>query len=171
MEWEDLGMQPFDVSGEDLGWGVHGSSNIKLWGKSVLKLSIVYGEGIENYMNDAPADVGVVTTEDPADPIDGAALPVLGIVAFADLYWNDQFSSSVGYSFVDIGNSDGQSASAFEKGHYALANLLWTPKDHVMFGGELQWGRRDNASDGFDSDDFRIQFSFKYSYSLKLGGE
>ena len=39
-----------------------------------------------------------------------------------------------------------------------------------MMGGELQWGRRENFSDGFQSDGFKVQFSFKYNFSCKLGG-
>jgi hypothetical protein len=39
-----------------------------------------------------------------------------------------------------------------------------------MFGGELQWGRRENFSDGFHSDDVKVQFSFKYSFSAKIIG-
>ena len=38
-----------------------------------------------------------------------------------------------------------------------------------MMGGELQWGRRENFSDGFQSDGFKVQFSFKYNFSWKLG--
>ena len=34
-----------------------------------------------------------------------------------------------------------------------------------MMGGELQWAHRENNSDGFSVDDFRLQFSFKYSFS------
>ena len=41
---------------------------------------------------------------------------------------------------------------------------------NVMVGGEYQWGRRENFSDGFQSDGFKIQFSFKYNFSWKLGG-
>jgi hypothetical protein len=39
-----------------------------------------------------------------------------------------------------------------------------------MVGGEYQWGRRTNFSDGFHSDGQKIQFSFKYNFSWKLGG-
>jgi hypothetical protein len=39
-----------------------------------------------------------------------------------------------------------------------------------MMGGELQWGRRQNFLDGFHSDGFKLQFSFKYNFSVKLGG-
>jgi hypothetical protein len=34
-----------------------------------------------------------------------------------------------------------------------------------MVGGEFQWGRRENFRDGFASNDYRIQFSFKYNFS------
>lgn len=37
-----------------------------------------------------------------------------------------------------------------------------------MMGGELQWGRRANDSDGFKYNDYRIQFSFKYSFAFTL---
>ena len=45
---------------------------------------------------------------------------------------------------LDIDNSDGQSANAFKKGQYALANVLFYPVKNVMFGPEIQWGRREN---------------------------
>ncbi len=44
------------------------------------------------------------------------------------------------------------------------------PVTNVMFGGEFQWGRRENYSDGFSSDGFKAQFSFRYNFSFKLGG-
>ncbi len=34
-----------------------------------------------------------------------------------------------------------------------------------MSGIELQWGRRENNSDGFESDIFKVQFSFKYNFA------
>jgi hypothetical protein len=40
-----------------------------------------------------------------------------------------------------------------------------------MLGPEVQWGKRENFRDGFSSDDFRIQFSAKYNFSLSLGGK
>jgi hypothetical protein len=39
----------------------------------------------------------------------------------------------------------------------------------AMMGGEFQWGRRQNFTDGFSVDDYRIQFSFKYNFSWMLG--
>ena len=136
-----------------------------------VRLQYVFGEGVQNYMNDAPVDVGVKANPGNAvTPVIGVALPVQGIVAFYDHTWNEMFTSSVGYSRIDIDNSNGQAANAFKDGQYAIFNLLYAPVKNVMVGGELQWGKRENFSDGFSSDDFRVQFSFKYNFSYKLGG-
>src|SRR5262249_33251508 len=129
------------------------------------------GEGIQNYMNDSPVDVGIKNNRsNPVRPIVGEAIPITGIVAFLDHTWNAKFSSTVGYSRQDNDNSDGQAANAFKDGQYALGNLLYYPAPNAMVGGELQWGRRENNSDGFHSDGLKLQFSFKYNFSYKLGG-
>jgi hypothetical protein len=91
-------------------------------------------------------------------------------VLFLDHQWSDRFSSSIGYSRQDQDNLEGQAPDAFREGQYALGNLLYYPAPNVMFGGELQWGRRQNFSDGFESDGFKVQFSFKYNFSHKFGG-
>jgi hypothetical protein len=173
IEWEDItpGPGPINLSGDDLGWGINVSSNIKL-GNNVLKLQVVYGEGIQNYMNDAPVDVGIETNfSNPRTPVVGKALPLLGIVAFLDLNWNAKWTSTVGYSMLDIDNSDGQADDAFKKGQYALANILYYPTPSVFIGPEIQWGKRENFADGFTSDDFRVQLSAKYNFKLSLGGK
>jgi hypothetical protein len=166
MKWEDLGTDTLDLSGDALGWGVHLSSNLKIGANDVARVALVYGEGIQNYMNDAPVDVGIKTNPgNAAKPIEGVALPILGITAFLDHNWNKKFSTAIGYSMVDIDNSDEQPANAFQKGQYALVNLLYYPVNNVMMGTELQWGSRENYKDGWDTSDYRIQFSFKYNFS------
>jgi hypothetical protein len=170
-KWDDLNNDQFDLSGEATGWGFNLSTNVKL-SKHVLRASVAYGEGVQNYWNDAPVDVGIQNNfSDPRKPIVGKALPILGISAFIDLNWNDEWTSTAGYSMVDIDNTDGQSADAFKKGQYALANILYHPAPNVMLGPEIQWGKRENFRDGFTSDDVRIQFSAKYNFSLSLGGK
>ena len=169
MEWDDTIVDSIDVSGEATGWGLNLSSNIKVGKSDVLRLSALYGEGVENYMNDAPADVGVETTS--AGGVDGEALPVTGLVAFLDHTWNEKFTSSIGYSSVDIDNTNGQLPSAFKKGQYFLANLMYYPVPKVMMGVEGGWIRRENFSDGWDEDNTHVQFSFKYSFDTSIGGE
>jgi hypothetical protein len=172
IKWDDLNNDQFDLSGSATGWGFNLSSNIKIAKKHVARLQVAYGDGVENYWNDAPVDVGIKTNPgNVRTPITGKALPILGVVAFLDLNWNAKWTSTVGYSLVDIDNSDGQSDDAFKRGQYALANLLYYPAKNIMLGPEIQWGDRENFRDGFKSHDVRIQFSAKYNFSLSLGGK
>jgi hypothetical protein len=169
IEWNDLNDDAFDLSGSATGWGLNLSTNVK-FGPHVLRGSLVYGEGIQNYLNDASADIGVETNfTNPTSPIRGKAIPLVGVTAFLDLNWSDKWTSTVGFSMQDNDLPDGQSDDAFAEGFYALANLLWHPVPNVMVGGELQWAERDNFRDGYSADDFRIQFSAKYSFSTTLG--
>jgi hypothetical protein len=172
IEWEDLGTDQYDLAGSATGWGVNLSSNLKLGDADTLRLQVVYGEAIENYFNDATVDLGVeLDPDDPVTPLKGVALPALGVVAFLDHNWSGEWSTSIGYSLTDIDNASSQDPSAFSSGQYALVNLLHTPVPNVMYGAELQYGYRENFSDGWTVDDFKVQFSFKYSFSYSLGGD
>jgi hypothetical protein len=171
---DDLLADQFDLNQNLTGWGINFSSNVKFnEGNDVLRFQYVYGEGIENYMNDAPIDVGPKSNPgNPVTPIVADTLPIHGLVLFLDHTWNKKWSSTVGYSFEDIKNSDLENPSDFHQGYYALGNLLYYPAQNVMVGGEFQWGRRNNFSDDFSSNDYRIQFSFKYNFSASiLGGK
>jgi hypothetical protein len=164
--WVDTAGAEFNLSGTAIGWGVNTSSNIKFTKNDTGRLSVVYGKAIENYMNDAPVDIGVKNNpSNPLSPIRGVPLPVLGVVSFLDHNWNEKFSTSVGYSLVNIDNSNGMAPNTFHQGHYALGNLLYHPVKQVTMGGEFQFGRRVNFSDGFNYNDYRLQFSFRYDWS------
>jgi len=170
LQWDDTLPDAFDLSGGATGWGINVSTNVKFH-KDTLRASVVYGEAMENYMNDAPVDIGLEDNPGSAvTPVKGKPLPVLGIVAFYDRTWNDKMTSTFGYSRVDISNSNLQTADAFATGQYALANILFYPVKDVMFGPELQWGRRENNTDGFSVNDMRIQFSVKYNFGKTFGG-
>jgi DcaP outer membrane protein len=166
LKWKDIDSVGKDLSDQKLGWGVSLSSGLKLFKKDILHLQVVYGEGCENYMNDAPADVGIKTNNGAIEG--GVALPMLGAVAFLDHVWNPKFSTTLGYSMLDIDNSNGQAPSAFKKGQYALANLIYYPVTNVLVGIEFQYGKRDNFSDGWSSDGFKTQITFKYNFSEKF---
>jgi hypothetical protein len=165
--WVDTNTaSPFNLSGTAIGWGVNVSSNLNFTKKDVGRLQVVYGEGIENYMNDAPVDVGIKNNfANPKSPIKGVALPVLGVVSFLDHNWSDRFSTSIGYSMLNIDNSNAMTPVSFHQGHYALTNLLYHPVKQVTIGGEFQFGRRVNFSDGFNVNDYKMQFSFRYDWS------
>ena len=90
MKWDDLNDDQYDLSGDATGWGINVSSNLKL-AKHVARLQVAYGAGVQNYWNDAPVDVGIQNNfSNPRTPVVGKALPILGIVAFLDLNWNDE---------------------------------------------------------------------------------
>jgi hypothetical protein len=170
LQWDDMLDDQFDLSGSATGWGLNLSSNIKA-GRDLIRLAFVVGEGIQNYMNDSPKDIGIVNNfSDPRTPILGKPIPITALSAFIDHVWSDELSSTVGYSRQDNDNTEDQNADAFRDGQYALANLQYVPVPNVMVGGEIEWGRRQNFSDGFQSDGFKFQVSFKYNFSWKLGG-
>ena len=172
MSWDDIQQDQFPLDGDATGWGINLSSVLNFREKKdVLRLQFVFGEGIQNYMNDSPVDVAVIANPgDTLRPLDGDALGITGLVAFLDHNWTDKWSTTVGYSRQDIDNTPLQTPDAFKAGQYALINLLHYPAKDVMVGGEFQWGRRENFSDGFHSDGYKLQFSFKYNFSYKVGG-
>ena len=168
--WDDILDDQFDLSNSATRWGVNLSSNVKFGGRSTLKLEFLYGQGIQNYMNDAPADVGIAPNPgDIRSPIKGVAIPIAGTVIFLDHNWNSEWSTSVGYSRTDIDNPLGQEANAYKTGQYALGNLLYTPMPSLMMGAEVQWGRREMFRDPFVGNGLKLQFSFKYNFSATIG--
>ena len=171
--WTDMATTPTtDRSGSVTGWGVQLSSNITRFKDSVVRLQGVYGEGIQNYFNDAPVDVAAGT--DAGSPrtgfIKGVALPITGVTAFIDHTWNPKFTSTFGYSQNVIDNSDLQHANAFHMGQYALANLLYTPDPKIMGGAEVGYEKRTNNADGFTVDNWVLHISLKYNFSGTFGG-
>jgi len=126
----------------------------------------VFGQGIENLMNDAPTDIGIQNNfNDPVKPVKGVALPVSGFTVYIDHRWNKNLSSSAGISAVEIQNSDAQSVNAFRSGKYASVNLLYNPIFNLLAGAELIWINRHNFNDGWSSSSTKIQISLKYSFS------
>ena len=171
IKWDDTLDDQFDLSGDAWGWGINLSSNLKPSKASTIRLQFVFGEGIQNYMNDSPIDIGIANNlSNPVTPVVGEPVPILGIVAFLDHSFSEEYSTSIGYSWQENDNTDAQSPSAFRTGHYVVGNIVYYPAPNVMVVGEFQWGRRENFSDGFTSDGVKVQFSFKYNFSWKLGG-
>jgi hypothetical protein len=125
-------------------------------------------------MNDGGTDLGpkanpvvtppIVGAPLPPGSLRGDVLPLLGLMAYYDHYWNDQWSTSLGWSMVDVDNTSFQQADAFNSAQYASANILWTPDKRILAGAELLWGNRKDFN-GNKGDDTRVQFTFKYSFS------
>ena len=158
-----LGYERLDNGDKDyeVGWGVNTSTALNTIGTDKLKLQVAYGEGIGNYMNDGGLDIA----PDSANIFDADAetVPVWGLSAYYDHFWNDQWSTSVGWSMTDLDTSDGQEDSEFKQGQIAQINLLHYPADHVLLGTEFIWGEREDIS-GNTGSDYRIQFSLKVDF-------
>jgi hypothetical protein len=147
------------------------SSAIKTVGKDQILLQVVHGDGIASYMNDGGTDLAPNAYFNPLSPttttLSAEAVPLTGALAYYDHYWSPKFSSSIGYSLVEVDNTNFQTPDAFHKAQYASVNLLWTPVSSVMMGGEVLWGdRKDN--DGLSGNDVRFQFTVKYNFGTKL---
>ena len=165
IEWVDQGNQPYDLSGKAIGWGFNLSTKLNLNANNVFKGQLIYGEGIENLMNDAPTDIGIQNDfSNTNSPVKGVALPVYSFSTYLNHTWSEKFSSALGYSFETISNSDGQTADSFREGQYASVNLLYYPFPNMMAGAEVIWIHRDNYNDGWSSSATKIQFSFRYNF-------
>ncbi len=158
-----LGYERLDTGSDDyeVGWGINTSAGLYTWGKDQAKVQVVYGEGIGNYMNDGGLDIA----PDSANILlaDAEAVPLWGISTYYDHYWNEQWSTSFGWSGIDLDTSDGQAQTEFKRGQIAQINLLHYPREHVMLGTEFIWGQREDISGDVGSD-YRIQFSLKVDF-------
>ncbi|NQY03461.1 MAG: porin [Halieaceae bacterium] len=158
-----LGFERRDTQDRDyeLGWGLNASTVVRTTERDQLKLQLVYGEGIGNYLNDGGVDLAprLATVEGN----EAVAVPLLGIVAYYDHYWNDKWSSSVGWSTTRLDTTAGQADNEFKNGQIAQINLLHYPTEGVLMGGELIWGEREDI-DGASFSDVRAQFSVKVNF-------
>jgi hypothetical protein len=145
-------------SGNVTGGGINLSGSLKTVGKDKVLAQLAYGKGIANYSNDCCVDVAPNAALNDAE-----AVPLLDWLVYYDHYWNDKWSSSIGYSQNVQDNTGGQLGSAQHRGEYASANLLYYPAKNVMVGGELLSGMRENKN-GNSGSDTRMQFSAKYSF-------
>lgn len=172
--FETIGTEDNEPNGEETGWGLNLTSNVKVGDKDVMHLGVVYGEGIASYMNDGGVDLAPEFHPAAVQPIPGEvegtfepkSVPLLGLIAYYDHYWNDRWSSSVGWSQTKVDNTNFQEPSAFQTGQYASINLLYTPDPRLLFGIEYLWGQREDF-DGATGDDNRLQLTAKYSFSSK----
>ena len=95
----------------------------------MLRLQVVYGEGIASYMNDGGMDLAPHARQ-PGGPdlrVSAEVVPLTGVIAYYDHYWSDKWSSSIGYSFTEVDNTNFQEPGAFHSGDYASVNLLDLP--------------------------------------------
>jgi hypothetical protein len=157
------------TEGSETGWGINVGAVFNVLDKDAVRLQVVYGEGIASYMNDGGMDLAPSAqyTAGVVSGLEAEAVPLTGVLAYYDHWWSAKWSSSIGYSFTEVDNTNFQEPGAFQKIDYASGNLLYYPADNLMLGAELMWGERTNNDD--DSEDaLRFQFTVKYNFGIKL---
>src|SRR4029453_5860285 len=90
MAWIDTVDDGVDLGGSAVGAGLNLTSALKFGENETGRFALVFGQGIQNYMNDADVDVGIETNlaaGDPRRPIVGKALPMWSFIAYLDHYW------------------------------------------------------------------------------------
>ena len=160
---EDIGVV---YDNNTTGWGGNLTTVVNVMEKDAIRVGVVYGQGIASYMNDGGMDAG--PDRSPDEPgVQIEAVPLLGVSAYYDHWWNSQFSSAIGYSLTQVNNTDGQTPDTYKRGQYSSVNLLYYPVENVMVGGEFLWGDRENKN-GDSNDDTRVQFSVKFNFGTTL---
>lgn len=168
MRWDDPACGEQDLSGNAYGYGLNLTSRLR-FGRHTARVQYLVGRGIENYINDSTPDVGLEPNPgDPHRPVVGVALPVWSFTG----YWESVAGPVTligGYGRQRIDNSAGQMPTAYHAGSYATATAAMTPAPGFTLTAEYQWGRRENAFDGWAFDDHRIQFSARFRFSTTVG--
>src|SRR3954468_8593289 len=157
VSFETPGNPGSEPSGQETGYGLNLSTAVNTFGKDRVVGQLVVGRGIASYMNDGGVDLA------PNASLQAETVKSVGWFVYYDHYWNERWSSSAGASQHVQDNTDGQLGTAFKKGSYASANLLFYPVKNVITGAELLWGKREDK-DGSSGNDDRIQFSTKYTF-------
>jgi hypothetical protein len=178
IKWEDLNNDQYDLSGSAVGWGLSLTTRLKVGNSVVFHGALTTGAGIQNYMNDADADIGIKRQYgNTQTPIKGVAIPMVGVVTYFDINWSQKLTSAVGYSVLKNNTTEAQLSTAYEAGQYASINLLYSPVKNCVLGPELQWGMRQNndfggdpqfnlpAAKGNSGNDVKLQFSFRYVFN------
>ena len=161
--YQVTGTQDGNPSGHEFGYGINLSGSLNVLGQDQILWQTVYGRGIANYMNDGGTDLA---PDAPTDP-NAYAVPLFGWLLYYNRTWNDQWTSSIGFSEHRERNARGQAGDAFFIGQYANVNLLYKPIPEMLVGPEFIWGRL-KEKDGNAADDSRIQFSVKYDFSGQM---
>ena len=146
-----------DDDDSELGWGFNLSGGLKTFGADSVIASFSYGDGIGRYIQDLPSDSGGVVDDEG----NLQTLTAWGAMLGYRHQWSEQWRSTVSYSYVQLDNREEQGDYAYDRTHYAQANLIWAPTKSFYVGIEYLYGMKE-ARNGNDGDDHRLQLSFQY---------
>ena len=159
-------------TGHATGWGVNAQLEHQARQGRRSALPVVYGEGIENYMNDAPVDVGVRDAT-PATPSRRSTARRCRSSASSRSSTTPGTTSCTSVDRLLAASTSttptARRPTRSSIGQYALANLLYYPGDERDDRRRVPVGPpREQLATASASNDYRIQFSFKYSFSTTI---
>ncbi|WP_105213547.1 DcaP family trimeric outer membrane transporter [Pseudoalteromonas sp. T1lg22] len=149
------------------GWGINVTGTYDVNYSHSLKFQIANGKGIGRYLNDPCCHYYADITGGSDAGLDGnGELTAIGATAgfiYLDKQWNDNYTSSIGISYVDIDNIITQHPLSFNNSLYSTVNLIYNPTTMSRLGIELQYGELENYR-GDKGDNLRLQTSFGFKY-------
>ena len=127
-------------------------------GRDRIYVQATFGEGIGSFINDG--SFNLAPQDSRAD-----AIPLFSMIAFYDHYWNDRWSTTFGYSRLDMDTRNQQLPSEFRQGQYGVVNLLHDPAEDLTLGIEGTYRRR-QLIDGTSAPSYRIKFAIQYAFDV-----
>jgi len=108
--------------------------------------ALVFGKGIQNFLNDGSADVGVQRNlNNTVTPVRGAAIPFTSFMVGTEWNWNNKYRSTIAYSGVHNQTFSSQLNTAQKSGSYFTAAIFRNLFDQVHIGLEYQYASRKNT--------------------------
>ncbi|QPC43694.1 porin [Kaustia mangrovi] len=136
-----------------LGWAVQGATNINLADFATLSTSVMYGDGIGNYLLGASYGA-YANANGNIDTIAG-----LGLFAGLSFTVTDATSFNVGWGWTKMDSGDTREAADLygeELNREIMsvhANIMWQPVQEMKLGWELMWAdRKYRDGGGMDSE-------------------
>ena len=147
VSWYDRAQTPQEnYSGDTWGYGVNLTGSIMPTDRIRLMGAYVTGKGVQNFLNDGTADIGVRT--DPTNTVTslyGDAIPFYSLMAATEMQLADRLSTTVAFSRIVNKTFDSQLNTSFESGNYFTFGFIHKPISNVSLGLEYQYASRQNT--------------------------
>jgi len=147
-------------------WGIQLGGNIPVRKAASVQFGAIYGAGLGHYLNDTQG-LDLDGALDSAGRL--RAIPAVATWLGGQYWWRVDLRSTVSYGYVYLWDKfviafPDDSEGIYRQGHYASANLIWSPISPVDVGVEYLFGYRQN-NDSRSGIANRIQFSFILHFS------
>lgn len=131
-----------------LGWGAMLSSTINLHRSINAFGQIVYGEGIENYIQDITGD-GYDLVPNPNNAGKLQTLPAMGWMVGLTANLTNEWQINGAYSQVQLWNNNNyftEAPNTYKLSKYAVVNIFYNITPALNVGAEYLYGTRKNAN-------------------------